>query len=164
MAVLQIRKYGDPVLRTRAKEVAPGEFGPELDKLIDDMLETMYDAPGVGLAGPQVGVEKRIFVYDVGDGPGVVINPEVLATEGEWEYDEGCLSVPGLWFEIVRPAYVVVAGLGRDGRKLVVEGDGLMGRMLLHETDHLDGKLLIDRLDKDARKRALKEIRERLLS
>ncbi len=163
MAILPIRKYGDPILRRIAREIPLQEIGPELRKLADDMLETMYDAPGVGLAGPQVGVEKRIFVYDVGEGPGVLINPRVVKTEGLWTYNEGCLSVPGLFFEIERPSYVVVEGLDIDGKETVVEGDELLGRMLLHETDHLEGKLLIDRLERAERKAALAEIRRRLL-
>ncbi len=162
MSKLPIRTFGDPVLRRAAAPVHPSEIGPELRKLIDDMLETMYAAPGVGLAGPQVGVEKRIFVYDVGSGPGAILNPEVVKTEGTWTYNEGCLSVPGMWFEIERPAFVVVRGLDVDGNEVTVEGDELMGRMLLHETDHLEGKLLIDRLDREARKAALGELRRRL--
>jgi len=163
VAVIPIRTYGDPVLRRPAKPVRPDEFGEHLDRLIDDMLETMYDAPGVGLAAPQVGVEKQLFVFDVGEGPGVVINPVVVRKEGTWVYHEGCLSVPGLWFDIERPAYVVVEGLDRKGNKQILEGDGLMGRMLLHETDHLKGRLLIDQLDRERRKQALRELRERIL-
>lgn len=163
MAILPIRKYGDPVLRRVASRVSPGEIGPELRKLADDMLETMYDAPGVGLAGPQVGVEKQIFVFDIGSGPGALINPRIVKTEGTWVYNEGCLSVPGLWFEIERPGFVVATGLDLDGKEITVEGDELLGRLLLHETDHLEGVLLIDRLDRERRKEALAEIRRRLM-
>jgi peptide deformylase len=163
MALLPIRTFGDPILRRPAVAVQPSEIGPDLRKLADDMLETMYDAPGVGLAGPQVGIEKRIFVYDVGSGPGVLINPEIVHSEGTWSYNEGCLSVPGMWFEIERPAFVVARGLDLDGKEITVEGDELMGRMLLHETDHLEGKLLIDRLERDKRKAALAEIRRRFV-
>lgn len=163
MAILPIRTFGDPILRRPAAPLAPSEIGPELSKLVEDMLETMYAAPGVGLAGPQVGVEKRIFVYDVGSGSGVLVNPEILRAEGTRTYNEGCLSVPGMWFEIERPSFVVAKGLDIDGKEVVVEGDELMGRMLLHETDHLEGKLLIDRLERDKRKAALAEIRRRLM-
>src|SRR5262249_2652604 len=125
------------------------------------MIETMYEASGVGLAAPQVGIQKRFFTYDVGDGPGVLINPELVDAHGEWVYDEGCLSVPGLHFEIVRPSMVTVRGLDADGNEVVVEGDELTGRMLLHELDHLDGVLLLDRLEPAVRKEALRELRSR---
>lgn len=163
MAILPIRTFGDPILRRRASPVPPSEIGPELRKLAEDMLETMYEAPGVGLAGPQVGVEKRIFVYDVGSGPGVLINPEIPTAEGTWIYNEGCLSIPGMFFEIARPSFVVARGYDLDGNEITVEGDGLLGRMLLHETDHLEGKFLIDRLERSERKAALAEIRRRLM-
>ena len=116
------------------------------------MYDTMYDAPGVGLAAPQVGVQQRFFVYDVNDdtGPHVMFNPEVVAATGEWSYEEGCLSLPGLAFEIVRPKVVTVQGIDLDGNEVVIEGDELLGRVFLHEIDHLDGVLMLDRLDRDA--------------
>ena len=103
MAIYPIRVFPDPVLRTVTTPVT--DFGPELSKLADDMLETMYAAPGVGLAGPQIGVPKQIFVADIGDGPFVMINPEIVETSGKWKFEEGCLSVPGYWWEFSRPAF-----------------------------------------------------------
>ena len=122
----------------------------------------MYDAPGVGLAAPQIGVQQRFFVYDVNDdtGPHVLVNPEVVATAGEWTFEEGCLSLPGLAFEIVRPKVVTVHGLDLDGNEVVIEGDELLGRVFLHEIDHLDGVLMVDRLGRTQRKEAMRELRE----
>jgi len=154
-----IRLFGDPVLKQRAKDVT--EIDGDLVRVIDTMFETMYEAHGVGLAAPQVGIQKRFFTYDVDDEPGVLINPEIVDGSGEWVYDEGCLSVPGLHFEIVRPNLVTVRGLGLDGNEVIVEADELMGRMLQHEIDHLDGVLLLDRLDPEVRREALRELRQR---
>lgn len=162
MARYPIRVLGDPVLRTPASNVA--EIDAALHRLVEDMLETMYAAPGVGLAAPQVGIQQRLFVYDIGDGPGAVVNPRIVAAGGEWKYDEGCLSVPGLYFEIVRPGQVTLEGTGLDGQPLLIEADGLLARLFLHETDHLDGHLLLDRLDKRTRKQAMRIIREDGLS
>jgi len=154
-----IRMFGDPVLKQRAKDVT--EIDGDLARVVETMVETMYEAMGVGLAAPQVGIQKRLFTYDVGDGPDVLINPEIVDTSGEWTYDEGCLSVPGLHFEIVRPKVITVRGLDLDGDDVIIEGDELMGRMLLHEIDHLDGVLLLDRLEPDVRKEAMRELRRR---
>jgi len=154
-----IRTFGDPVLKQRAREVT--EIDGDLARIVDTMVDTMYEASGVGLAAPQVGIQKRLFTYDVGEGPGVIVNPEIVETRGEWAYEEGCLSVPGVHFEIVRADVVTVRGLDLDGREIVVEGDELMGRMLLHEIDHLDGVLLLDRLEPEARREALRELRRR---
>lgn len=161
-APYEIRLIGDPVLRQRAAEVT--DIDAKLARLAEDMLTTMYDAPGLGLAGPQVGVQKRIFVYDIGDGPQVVINPEVQESRGEWAYDEGCLSIPGLAFELVRPKEIQLVGYDLDGNELSIEADELLARCFLHELDHLDGVLFIERLDDDARKAAMKIIREQRLS
>ena len=157
VATFAIRFFGDPVLKQRAREVA--ELNGELARLVGTMYETMEDAQGVGLAAPQVGVQKRLFTYDVGDGPEVIVNPEIVEASGEWVYDEGCLSVPGFHFEIVRPKLVTMRGLDLDGNEVVVEGDELLGRLIQHEIDHLDGVLLIDRLDPDARKAAMRDLR-----
>jgi len=156
-----IRLFGDPVLRQRVPEVT--ELDADLARLVATMIETMHEARGVGLAAPQVGVQKRLYTYDVGDDPGVIVNPEIVETSGEWIYDEGCLSVPGFSFEIVRPKVVTVRGIDLDGREVVLEGDELMGRLIQHEIDHLDGVLLLDRLDADTRKAALGELRQRAL-
>lgn len=161
MAVFTIRTYGDPVLRTGADPVTT--FDASLAKLIADMLETMYDAPGVGLAAPQIGVSKRVLVYDIGEGPGHLVNPTVVETAGEWEFDEGCLSVPERFWPIVRPGYVKVEGLDLEGNQLVLEGDELMGRMLQHEVDHLEGRLLLERLSAEVKKEALSDLRAEAL-
>jgi peptide deformylase len=160
MATHEIRVFGDPVLKRPAAPVTDVDGG--LAKLVDAMYETMYDAPGVGLAAPQIGVQRRFFVYDVNDGTGphVVLNPEIVATQGEWAYEEGCLSLPGLAFEVVRPKIVTITGQDLDGNDVVIEGDELLGRVFLHETDHLDGVLMLDRLDRDARKDAMRQLRE----
>ncbi len=157
-----IRIVGDPVLRQRADDVA--DIDGRLVKLCEDMLETMYDAPGVGLAAPQVGVQKRLFVYDIGDGPGVLINPEITESDGEWEYQEGCLSVPGMAFDIVRPKTVAVTAIDLDGNEVQIEADEMMARMLQHEIDHLDGVLLLERLDDEQRRAAKRELRERAMA
>ena len=163
MAIFPIRTFGDPVLRTPAKPV--DEIEDKIRKLIDDMVETMYDAPGVGLAAPQIGVGLRVAVFDAGDGAGArtMINPELIEFAGEWEFEEGCLSVPGYWWEIVRPAFVRIRALDDKGEEVVYEGDELMGRVLQHEYQHLDGKLLIDQLGRRERKKALKELSEKAL-
>jgi peptide deformylase len=161
-APYEIRLIGDPVLRQRAREVA--DIDGRLARLADDMLTTMYAAPGVGLAGPQVGVQKRIFVYDVGDGPQVVVNPEVRESRGEWAYDEGCLSIPGLAFELIRPKELHLVGYDLDGNELSVEADELLARCFQHELDHLDGVLFIERLSDEDRRAAMKIIREQRLS
>jgi peptide deformylase len=161
MAVFPIRIFGDAVLNTAAAPV--DRFDADLARLVADMLETMYAAPGVGLAAPQIGISKRLFVYDVGDGPGHMVNPELVETAGEWEFDEGCLSVPERFWPIVRPAYARLRGVDIDGRPLELEGDELMGRMLQHELDHLSGTLLLERLGKRERKSALRDLRDAAL-
>ncbi len=161
MALFPIRTFGDPVLRTVAESV--DEITSALVRLVDDMFETMYDAPGVGLAAPQIGISKRVFVADVGEGPFVMVNPEIVERSGEWEYDEGCLSVPGKFWEIERPAFIRVRGLDLDGRDIEIEGDELTGRVIQHEMDHLDGMLLLERLPRRVRKEALRELREEAL-
>jgi len=124
------------------------------------MVPSMYAADGIGLAAPQVGIQKRLFVYDIGEGPQTLVNPEIVESDGEWAFDEGCLSVPGLAFEIVRPKEVHVVGRDLDGEEVSIEADELLGRLFQHELDHLDGVLLLDHLDKKQRKAALKHWRE----
>jgi peptide deformylase len=159
-----IRIVGDPVLRQRADEVT--DIDGRLAKLCEDMAQTMYDAPGLGLAAPQVGVQKRFFVYDLGAGDGtqVLINPVITESDGEWEYHEGCLSVPGMGFDIVRPKRVHVVGVDLDGNEVSFEADELLSRLMQHELDHLDGVLLLDHLDDDQRREAKKAIRERAMA
>jgi peptide deformylase len=159
VAIFPIRVFGDPVLRQRAAEIEA--IDSKIARLSEEMLETMYAAPGVGLAAPQVGIERRIFVYDVGDGPVTVINPEIVESRGEWEYEEGCLSVPDLHWPIVRPKEVHLVGHDLQGNELSIEGDELLGRVLQHELDHLDGILLLERLEKDQRKQAMRVLRAR---
>ena len=160
MAIRPIRLFGDPVLKRAAAPVV--ELNGALAKLVDAMYTTMYEAHGAGLAATQVGVQRRLFTYDVQDetGPHVLVNPEIVATSGEWVYEEGCLSLPGLAFEIARPKLVTVQALDLDGNEVVIEGDELLGRVFLHETDHLDGVLMLERLDRDQRKEAMRTLRE----
>jgi peptide deformylase len=158
MATFPIRIFGDPVLKQRCSEIT--DIDGALARLADDMLETMYKAPGVGLAANQVGIQRRIFVYDIGDGPHTVINPTIVEATGEWDYDEGCLSVPGLYFPILRAQRVTISGLDLDGNEFVREGEDLLARVFLHETDHLDGFLLLDRLAPEIRKEAMRVFRE----
>lgn len=161
MAIYPIRTFGDPVLRTNAVVV---EDDPEsLQRLVDDMLETMYEAPGVGLAAPQIGISKRIFVADVGEGPFAMVNPEIVDLAGTWTFDEGCLSVPGYYWPIKRPGYARARGFDVHGEPIEFEGEELMGRVLQHEIDHLDGMLLLERLSRRNRKQALRDIREQTL-
>ena len=159
MAIFPIRVFGDPVLRQRAAEIE--DIDAKLVRLSEEMIETMYAAPGVGLAAPQVGIERRIFVYDVGEGPVTVINPAILESSGEWEYEEGCLSVPDLHWTIVRPKQVHRVRRDLHGNEISIEGDELLGRVLQHELDHLDGVLLLERLDKDQHKQAMRVLRAR---
>ena len=160
-APYSIRVVGDPVLRSAASEIT--DIDGRLVKLADDMFETMYEAPGLGLAAPQVGVGKRLFVYDLDpdsrEDPHVLINPRIVESRGEWTYEEGCLSIPGMSFEIVRPKEVHLVGIDLDGNEVSIEADELTARLFQHELDHLDGVLMTERMDPDTKKRALREIR-----
>jgi peptide deformylase len=120
----------------------------------------MYEAEGIGLAAPQVGIQKRLFVYDIGEGPQTLINPEIIDSDGEWAFEEGCLSVPGMSFEIVRPKQVHLVGRDLEGNEISIEADELLARLFQHELDHLEGVLLLDHLDRDQRKAALSCWRE----
>ena len=157
MSPLDIRLYGDPVLKTKAAEVT--NVDGALVRLTQDMLQTMYEAPGLGLAAPQVGVQKRFFVYDVGDGPCTLVNPVIADADGEWVYEEGCLSIPGLYVEIARPKLVHLCGYDLDGNEVSFEADELTARLLQHELDHLDGITMFDRMTDDQRRLALREWR-----
>jgi peptide deformylase len=162
MATHPVRLFGDPVLKQRSREVE--DLNGTLVGLAESMYETMYEALGLGLAAPQIGVQRRIFTYDVGEGPHVIVNPEIVEVSGEWVYNEGCLSVPGMHFDIVRPKVVTLRGIGLDGNDVVIEADEVLARLFQHEIDHLDGVLLLDRLEPDERKRALRAIREQDLA
>jgi peptide deformylase len=159
--VRTILKYGENTLHASARPVE--HFDEELQHLIDDMIATMYAAPGVGLAATQIGIPRRVFVADIGDGPFAMVNPELVEVSGEFEFDEGCLSVPGMFWSITRPGYARARGLDLDGHPVVYEGEELMGRVLQHEIDHLDGILLIERLTRRERKQALRDLREQAL-
>jgi peptide deformylase len=158
-----LRLFGDPVLKQRARDVE--EIDGDLVTLVHGMYETMDLEDGIGLAAPQVGVRKRLFTFDLheGDGPDVVINPEIVERDGEVLSEEGCLSVPGYRFEVVRSETVTMRGLDLDGNEVVMEGDDLLARMIQHEIDHLDGVLLLDRVEPDVRREALREMRTREL-
>lgn len=145
MAIRLIVKDPDPVLREKAQTVT--KFNANLHKLLDDMAETMYDAPGVGLAAPQVGILKRVVVMDCGEEHGGLIelvNPEIVATSGEQIGPEGCLSIPGLQGDVKRPMNVTVRAQNRNGEEIVVEGTELLARCIMHEVDHLNGVLFTD--------------------
>lgn len=144
MAIRTIRTMGDEVLRKKCKEVT--EITKRELTLIEDMVDTMYEADGVGLAAPQVGILKRIFVIDIGDENGVMvfINPEILEVSGTQTGDEGCLSVPGKSAEVERPNYVKVRAFNEKGEQFILEGEELLARAILHENDHLDGVLYVD--------------------
>lgn len=161
MATYPIRVFGDPVLKRPTREVV--DIDGTFVRLVDSMFTTMYDAPGVGLAAPQVGVQQRFFVYDIGDDPKVLINPQIVEQSGEWSYEEGCLSIPGVTIEIVRPKLITVQGLDLEGNEVTLQGDELLGRVFLHEIDHLDGVLMFDRVEGDIRKAAMREWRAREL-
>ena len=158
-----IRTYGDPVLNQKAVPVA--DIDGAIKRLADDMLAPLREVEGLGLAAPQVGVLKRLFIYDLrdGQGPQTIVNPVISEARGEWEYEEGCLSVPGLYFPIVRPKEIHLTGWDLAGREVSIEADELLARLFQHELDHLDGKLLLEMLDEDMRKQALKELRKRRL-
>ncbi|MCR5421472.1 MAG: peptide deformylase [Lachnospiraceae bacterium] len=147
MALRTIRTLGDEVLNKPCKVVK--EITPRVKTLIEDMIETMYEADGVGLAAPQVGVLKRIVVIDVGEGPFVMINPKVLETSGEQTGSEGCLSVPGKFGIVTRPNYAKVLAYDEEMKEVIIEGTELKARALLHEIDHLDGKLYVDKVEGD---------------
>ena len=161
MAVFPIRTFGDPVLRTVAAPVET--FDDAVRRVTEDMIQTMYAAPGVGLAAPQIGISKRICVFDAGDGPCVLVNPEIVEVAGEWEFDEGCLSVPGRFWPIARHSFARARGYDADGNPVEYAGEELLGRVLQHEIDHLDGVLLIERMGKRERKVALRDLRNEAL-
>lgn len=154
-----IRTYGDPVLKAKASAVA--DIDGKVARLVDDMFETLYESDsGIALAAPQIGVQKQIVVWDIDEQPKVIINPEVVESDGEWVHSEGCLSIPELYVDILRPNHVLVRGLDIDGNQIEIEGSELMGRMLQHEIDHLQGVLMFDRMTPEQRKLALAEYRQ----
>ncbi len=168
MPILDIVHFPDPVLLTAADPVLPGEFGAELDKLITDMFETMESARGVGLAAPQIGLSKRLFVMDVRGESGepnrqVLINPEIIHYEGEQVGDEGCLSFPGLFQTVARQSRVIVKAHDREGKEVEFDETALAARCILHETDHCDGIVFLDRmtpLKRELAKRRIKRLQK----
>ena len=158
MSIQEIRYFGDPVLTTPASEVV--DFDKELRILVKDLTDTMLDAPGAGLAAPQIGVSLRVFVWDVDENLGHLINPTLTLSEEMQEGEEGCLSFPELRYETPRSMRAVAKGFNMYGEPITVEGTEFLARALQHETDHLNGILFIDKLSAEDRKLAMKEIRE----
>lgn len=158
MSIQPIRLFGDPVLSTPALPVET--FDRELRKLVKDLTDTMHDAPGAGLAAPQIGVALRVFVWDVDDQVGHLINPTLSLSEEMQDGQEGCLSFPDIYYDTPRALRVVAKGVDMHGEPVVIEGSEYLARAIQHETDHLDGVLFIDRMPTESRKLAMKEIRE----
>jgi len=154
----KIRTYGDPVLKSKAAPV--DNVDGKIIRLVDDMFDTLIDSGnGLALAAPQIGVQKQVVVWDMEDEPLAIFNPEIVESDGEWLYDEGCLSIPGLYVEMLRPKLVLVRGVDVDGNIIEIEADELEARMFQHEIDHLQGVLMFDRMTKEQRKEALTEYR-----
>ncbi|MGA0186307.1 MAG: peptide deformylase [Ilumatobacteraceae bacterium] len=149
-----IRVFGDPVLEQVAARIDIVEG--KLISLAEDMFRAMYEAPGLGLAAPQIGVQRQIFVWDIDDNPQGIINPTIVEFSGEWVYDEGCLSIPGMYVEMLRPRRVLVRGISLDGDEVEFEADELLARLFQHEIDHLNGVLMFDRMTPGQRTEALK--------
>ena len=158
MAIQPIRLFGDPVLRTRATEVTT--YDKELRRLVTDLTETMLDAPGAGLAAPQIGVGLRVFTWHIDGEVGHLVNPVLDLSEEIQDGPEGCLSIPGMSWDCKRALSLVATGFDMYGEPVRIEGTELLARAIQHETDHLDGILFVDRLDSEARRLAMKEIRE----
>lgn len=162
MAVFSIRTFGDPVLRRKADEVKAVD--DSIRKLIADMTDTMLDAPGVGLAAPQIGVSKRVIVWKYEDDEGALANPRVVERHGEEEGNEACLSLPGLSYPVMRAVWVRVEGLTVAGDQTSIEAQGWTARILQHEVDHTEGVLFIDRLPRDLQRQAKRQLREQALT
>lgn len=160
MAVLKVRKYGDPGLRRRADEVGP--ITPEIRKTVEDMVETMYDEVGIGLAAPQVGIPLRLMVVtdDESRAARALVNPVIVEVTGQVTAEEGCLSIPGVFAQVSRAAQVTVMARDLDGQPVTIRAEGLLARVLQHEIDHLDGILFIDRLDPLTRDRIKRKIKK----
>lgn len=158
MAILGIRIIGDPVLRTEAQEVT--DFGPELQKLVEDMDQTMEDVHGAGLAAPQVGVSLRVFTYQIGKERGHIVNPVLELSDDYQDHQvEGCLSIPGVSAPVPRRRYVKATGFDKYGNPVQLEGADMLARCFQHETDHLDGILFLDRLEPEEKKKAYRTLR-----
>jgi peptide deformylase len=154
----RIRTFGDPVLKSQAAEVA--DIDGKVARIVDDMFDSLFESDnGLALAAPQIGVQKQIFVWELDGDAKAIINPRIVESDGEFVYEEGCLSIPGLYVEIVRPNRVLMRGVDIDGNEVELEADDLMGRMFQHEIDHLHGVLMFDRMTPEQRKQALTEWR-----
>lgn len=164
MAFRDIRTIGDPVLRTPCEPIV--DINDRVRQLVEDLLETVDHEGRAGLAANQIGVSLRAFSWSIEDQVGYILNPVIVEKSSELQElgDEGCLSVPGLWYACERPAYARAEGTDLDGQKVVVEGEEIWARLIMHEVDHLDGHLFLDRLARDVRKRAMRELRESLES
>ncbi len=158
MSIQSIRLFGDPVLRTPASPVV--DFDRELRRLVQDLTDTMLDAPGAGLAAPQIGVGLRVFTWYVDGEVGHLVNPDLTLSEETQDGEEGCLSIPDLTFDCRRALRVVARGFDMHGEPVTIEGSELLARAIQHETDHLDGILFVERLDPETRKAAMRAIRE----
>lgn len=157
MAIREIRVVPDPVLRTKCDPIE--EITPAVRRLVQDLLDTVDDPGRAGLSANQIGVSLRAFSYNLDGKIGYILNPVLEETGGEQYGDEGCLSVPGLWYKTKRADYARVRGIDLDGKEVVLEGDGIFARMLQHETDHLDGHVYLDRLEKEERRAAMRRMR-----
>lgn len=152
----EIRTFGDPVLTAKAAEVT--DIDGKIVRIVEQMFDTLYDTEtGIGLAAPQVGIQRQIFVWDIDGEPEVIFNPVIAESDGEWTYDEGCLSIPGLYVEMVRPKKVLMTGVDIDGNEVSFEADELEARLFQHELDHLNGVLMFDRMQPEQRKQAIAE-------
>jgi len=155
----QIRTFGDPVLASQALPVT--DIDAKIVRIVDEMFDTLYDSDsGIGLAAPQVGIQRQIFVWDMDDEPMVVLNPAIVESDGEWVYDEGCLSIPGLYVEMTRPKTVLMKGIDMNGNEVAIEADELEARLFQHELDHLNGVLMFDRMQPEQRKAAIAEYKK----
>jgi len=155
----QIRTFGDPVLASQALPVT--DIDAKIVRIVDEMFDTLYDSDsGIGLAAPQVGIQRQIFVWDMDDEPMVVLNPVIVESDGEWVYDEGCLSIPGLYVEMTRPKTVLMKGIDMNGNEVAIEADELEARLFQHELDHLNGVLMFDRMQPEQRKAAMAEYKK----
>ena len=155
----QIRTFGDPVLASQAAAVT--DIDGKVVRIVEEMFDTLYDSDsGIGLAAPQVGIQRQIFVWDMDDEPMVILNPTIVESDGEWVYDEGCLSIPGLYVEMTRPKTVLMKGIDMNGNEISLEADELEARLFQHELDQLNGVLMFDRMQPEQRKQAIAEYKK----
>ena len=155
----QIRTFGDPVLASQAAAVT--DIDGKVVRIVEEMFDTLYDSDsGIGLAAPQVGIQRQIFVWDMDDEPMVILNPTIVESDGEWVYDEGCLSIPGLYVEMTRRKTVLMKGIDMNGNEISLEADELEARLFQHELDHLNGVLMFDRMQPEQRKQAIAEYKK----